>query len=76
MPQLAKRKRTERAHRYRVIAQQLDFHLTTGTMGDDVDARVRAAKEALLSAADLLETREEPETQDNTPDSSVSHGRR
>jgi hypothetical protein len=55
MARFTKRKRVERAHRYRVLAQQLDFHLTTKTMGDEADACVQAAKEALLNAAAALE---------------------
>jgi|1185.fasta_scaffold234249_2 hypothetical protein len=55
MRQPSKRKRAERAHRYRVLAQQLDFHLSNDTVGTEVDGCVQSAKRSLLEAATLLE---------------------
>jgi hypothetical protein len=55
MRYLAKRKRAERAHRYRVLAQQLDFHLSTDSMGPEADGLIQQAKQALLEAAAVLE---------------------
>jgi len=54
MPHLGKRKRSERAHRYKVLAQQLDFHLATD-MNPNVKECVEGAKHLLLEAATLLE---------------------
>ena len=56
MAAFTKRRRAERAHRYRVLAAQLDFHLSTRAMGQDVSGLIRQAKTSLLQAADLLET--------------------
>jgi len=55
MARFTNRKRADRAHRYRVLAQQLDFHLRTEAMGPEADFHVKAAKEALLAAAAALE---------------------
>jgi len=58
MARFTNRKRADRAHRYRVLAQQLDFHLSTEAMGSEVDLHVEAAKEALIAAAAALDRRE------------------
>jgi hypothetical protein len=51
-----KRKREERAHQYRVIAERLEFHLTQTALSDAVAAEVRKAKQSLLFAAALLDS--------------------
>jgi hypothetical protein len=58
MAQLTKRKRSERAHRYRVLAQQLDFHLSTDTLAPRAADYVRSAKQSLLDAASILDEAE------------------
>ena len=63
MPGLIKRKRVERAHRYRVLAQQLDFHIATDNMGLDVNECVDSARRSLLEAATLLDCEREIATE-------------
>ena len=58
MARFTNRKRAERAHRYRVLAQQLDFHLSTEAMGTEVEHHVKIAKQALVDAAVALEQTE------------------
>jgi hypothetical protein len=60
MARFTNRKRAERAHRYRVLAQQLEFHLSTDAMGAEIDRHVETAKDALLNAALALERAELP----------------
>lgn len=59
MRHLKKGRRADRAHQYRVVANQLSFHLQAGQYhdGEVVDA-VRTARGALLRAAQLLENDE------------------
>jgi hypothetical protein len=56
MRHLKKGRRADRAHQYRVVASRLGFHLE-GEHYRDVDliASIRAARDALLKAAELLE---------------------
>jgi hypothetical protein len=72
MRYLAKRKRPERAHRYRVLAQQLEFHLSTETTGLEAYECVRSAKQSLLQAAEILERTEACE---QAPSPGRRHGR-
>jgi len=51
----AKRKQTRRAHRYRVLAQQLQFHLTTNEPVPEADRCIESAQRSLLEAAAILE---------------------
>jgi hypothetical protein len=52
---LTNRKRLERAHRYRVMANQLDFHLLAEGMEPEATEHLRAAQDALIRAAAILE---------------------
>jgi hypothetical protein len=63
----SKRKRAERAHRYRVLAQQLDFHLSNDSVGAEIDSCVQSAKRALLDAATLLERTEQNQQEPRVP---------
>lgn len=66
MPYLAKRKRAERAHRYRVLAQQLEFHLSSDKMTPKAEDCVQTAKRCLLEAAAILEQENDKAREDDT----------
>jgi hypothetical protein len=59
MSRFTNRKRAERANRYRVLAQQLEFHLATKASGAEVDMHVKSAQQALIEAAAALERTEQ-----------------
>jgi hypothetical protein len=65
MRHLKKGRRADRAHQYRVVASRLGFHLEGDHYRDvELIAAIRAARDALLKSAELLDREDQRDSLD------------